>query len=139
MVNESCKLELNKFIILTVSFVQLLVISVICNVSANMLLKFGVTKGGGFTLQKTTIVTDVLRAAQNPFIILGLCLYGISFVLWLRVLSFNDLSKTYPIFVTFVFIVTTIGTAIFFKEHVSLLRILGMAVSIIGIYLIARS
>ena len=121
------------------SFIQLLIVSVIFNTSANMLLKAGVEKLGGFTLSKTNLVSDLIRAITNPFIVAGLILYGLSFILWLKVLSTNDLSKVYPIFVTFVFILTTIGSAKLFGEHISELRIVGLAIAIVGISLIARS
>ena len=121
------------------SFIQLLVTSVIFNTSANMLLKTGVEKLDGFTLTKANLVSDLIRATTSPFILGGLLLYGLSFVLWLKVLSTNDLSKVYPIFVTFVFLLTTIGSARLFGEHISMLRVAGLSIAIVGIYLIARS
>jgi len=121
------------------SFLQLLLTSVVFNTSANMLLKAGVEKLGGFTLSKTNLITDLAKAATSPFIIGGLILYGLSFILWLKVLTTNDLSRVYPIFVTCVFILTTIGSAKLFGEHISLLRITGLAIAIIGIYVIART
>ena len=120
-------------------FVQLLILSVISNATANLLLKGGVQKLGGFTLEKTSLILDLIRAVTNPFIIGGLILYGFSFVLWLKVLSMNDLSRSYPIFVTFVFILTAIGSAKFFGESISGLRIIGMTIAIAGIYIIART
>lgn len=104
-----------------------------------MLLKGGVEKLGGVTLSKTNLFSDLLKAATSPFIIVGIILYGLSFILWLRVLTTNDLSRVYPIFVTCVFILTTIGSAKLFGEHISMLRITGLLVAIFGIYLIART
>jgi|SRR3989338_7973748 len=121
------------------TFIQLLILSVICNVTANIFLKTGVTKAGGISLSQTTLVTDFFKVVLNPFIIGGLALYGFSFVMWLRVLSISDLSKSYPIFVTFVFILTTIGSVIFLKESVSLMRILGIGILIMGVFIVARS
>lgn len=121
------------------SYVQLLILSVVCNVTANVLLKFGVTKAGGFILSPNTLVADLIKTALNPYIMGGLVLYGFSFIIWLRVLSISDLSKSYPIFVTIVFILTTIGSVIFLKESVSTLRLLGIAILIAGVFLVARS
>jgi len=121
------------------SYIQLLIISVICNVSANILLKFGVTKAGGFTLSQSTIVADFIKTALNPFIMGGLVLYGFSFIVWLRVLTISDLSKSYPIFVTIVFILTTVGSVLFLKESVSVMRLLGITILIAGVFLVARS
>ena len=82
---------------------------------ANILLKTGVKSFGGISGQKAKIFEELTRAAINPFIIFGLGLYGLSFVIWLRVLTFNDLSRAYPIFATIVFMLTTIGSVIFLK------------------------
>jgi multidrug transporter EmrE-like cation transporter len=121
------------------SFIQLLITSVIFNVTANILLKKGVTSFGGITGQKAKLIADLTKAAFSPFIIAGLALYGLSFIIWLRVLSFNDLSRAYPIFVSFVFLLTTAGSIIFLKESVSLMRVLGIVIILSGIYIVARS
>lgn len=120
------------------SFLKLLLTSVFFNVTANILLKTGVKSFGGISGQKANLVEELTKAALSPFIISGLVLYGLSFVIWLRVLSFNDLSRAYPIFASVVFLLTTAGSAIFLKENVSASRILGIIIMLIGIYIVAR-
>jgi len=120
------------------SFFQLLLTSVTFNVTANILLKTGVKSIGGISGNKASLITELTKAATSPFIIGGLMLYGLSFVIWLRVLTFNDLSRAYPIFATIVFLLTTLGSVIFLKENVSLLRIAGMIIMLLGIYVVAR-
>jgi len=114
-------------------------VSVTFNVTANILLKTGVIKTGGISSDATDIITNVLKVAVSPYIVTGLTLYGLSFLIWLRVLSFNDLSRSYPIFATIVFLMTTIGSVIFLKEHVSIIRIVGIAVMLTGIFIVSRS
>lgn len=121
------------------SFIQLLITSVTFNVIANILLKKGVTSVGGISGQQANLIADLTRAVFSPFIIAGLFLYGLSFLIWLRVLSFNDLSRSYPIFASIVFLFTTAGSIIFLKETVSVMRILGIVVILSGIYIVARS
>lgn len=120
-------------------FYQLLIISVIFNVVANILLKKGVVSFGGISSESSKLIAGLTRAAYNPYIIFGLALYGLSFLIWLRVLSFNDLSKSYPIFATCVFVLTTIGSVAFLNEHVSLLRIAGITIMLLGIFIVSRS
>lgn len=120
-------------------FLKLLLTSVTFNVTANLLLKTGVKSFGGLSGDKTKLAADLLKAAFNPFIIGGLFLYGLSFIIWLRVLSFNDLSRAYPIFATLVFMMTTVGSSIFLKETVNLTRIIGMVVMLAGIFIVSRS
>jgi len=119
-------------------FYLLLIVSVFSNVTANILLKKGVTSFGGLTGQKAKLFFELTKAATSPFVILGVVLYGFSFLIWLRILSFNDLSRAYPIFATIVFLLTTAGSAIFLNESVSLLRFAGIAIMLVGIYLVAR-
>jgi len=120
------------------SFFQLLLTSVVFNVTANILLKKGVISFGGISGDKTRLLTELTKAAFSPFIILGLILYGFSFLIWLRVLTFNDLSRSYPIFATIVFLMTTAGSMIFLKENISAFKVLGMIIMLIGIYIVAR-
>jgi len=120
------------------SFFQLLLTSVVFNVTANILLKKGVLAIGGISGQKAKLVSELTKAAFNSFILIGLVLYGFSFIIWLRVLTFNDLSRAYPIFATIVFILTTLGSIIFLKENVSALRILGIIIMLVGIFIAAR-
>ena len=120
------------------SFYPLLLVSVFSNVTANIFLKKGVTSFGGLSGQKAQLFIELTKAATNPFVILGVVLYGFSFLIWLRILSFNDLSRAYPIFATIVFLLTTAGSVFFLNENVSLLRFAGIAIMLVGIYLVAR-
>lgn len=120
------------------SFFQLLLTSVFFNVTANILLKKGVISIGGISGERVKLLPELLKAAQSPLIILGLFLYGLSFTIWLRVLTFNDLSRAYPIFATIVFLLTTVGSIIFLKENVSIFRVLGIIIMLLGIYIVAR-
>jgi len=121
------------------SFYQLLLTSVAFNVTANILLKKGVLAAGGISGQKSHLLSEIIKVASNPLILIGLSLYGLSFLIWLRVLTFNDLSRSYPIFATIVFLMTTLGSLIFLKENISLFRIVGMIIMLAGIYIVARS
>ncbi|OGD83127.1 hypothetical protein A2165_01995 [Candidatus Curtissbacteria bacterium RBG_13_40_7] len=119
-------------------FFQLLLTSVVFNVTANILLKKGVLAIGGISGQKAKLISELSKAAFNPFIIIGLALYGFSFIIWLRVLTFNDLSRAYPIFATIVFMLTTLGSMIFLKENISAARIVGMIIMLVGIYIVSQ-
>ena len=121
------------------NFFQLLITSVFFNVTANILLKKGVKAFGGISGQKAKIIEELSKAAFSPFVIFGLFLYGLSFIIWLRVLTFNDLSRAYPIFATIVFLLTTAGSIVFLKENVSIIRVLGIIIMLVGIYIVARS
>lgn len=121
------------------NFISLLFTSVLLNVSANLLLKSGVNSIGVIFSQKAGFIADFLKVALNPMIISGLCLYALSFMVWLRVLSFNDLSRAYPLFATSTFLLTLVGSILILKESISIIRIFGIVIMISGIYIVARS
>ncbi len=121
------------------NFYALLLISVTFNVTANILLKTAVTKTGGISAEVTNIFTNIIKVAMSPYLIIGLTLYGLSFLIWLRVLTFNDLSRSYPIFATVVFLFTTLGSIKFLNEDISIMRVSGMIIMLVGIYVVARS
>lgn len=120
-------------------FYKLLITSVIFNVTANILLKKGVVTAGGISGDRVKLIADLIKVALSPYILVGLALYGLSFMIWLRVLSFNDLSKAYPIFATIVFLLTTLGSIKFLHEDVSLMRFVGIAIMLAGIFVVART
>ena len=93
---------------------------------------------GGISGDKAKLISDLSRVGFSPFIIIGLALYGFSFIIWLRVLTFNDLSRAYPIFATIVFLLTTALSIIFLKENVSAVRVVGIIIMLVGIYIVAR-
>lgn len=121
------------------NFYTLLVVSVAFNVTANILLKTAVTKTGGISAESTQILTNIAKVAFSPYLVIGLTLYGLSFLIWLRVLTFNDLSRSYPIFATIVFLMTTLGSIIFLKENITPIRVVGITVMLTGIFIVARS
>ena len=121
------------------NFYALLLTSVLFNVTANILLKTGVTRTGGISAEAGKIINELAKVAFSPFVVIGLGLYGFFLLIWLRVLTFNDLSRAYPIFATIVFMFTTIGSIRFLNEDVSLTRVVGIIVMLLGIFIVARS
>jgi drug/metabolite transporter (DMT)-like permease len=80
----------------------------------------------------------LLRMATNPLLIIGLAIFGISTLLWLLALSKADLSFAYP-FLSLTYIAVLFGGALLFHEKVTLPRIIGFAVIVAGVWIVARS
>ena len=78
-----------------------------------------------------------LKVVTSPFIILGLVCYVLSVILWLLVLSRSDVVVAYPM-TSIAFILTAISAYLFLGESLTPLRITGIVVIIVGIYLITR-
>lgn len=83
-------------------------------------------------------VPIALAFAQSPAIIAGLAMYGVGTLVWLNVLARMDLSQAYP-FVGLSFMLTAILGHYLFHETFHAGRIMGTALVIAGVILVARS
>ena len=99
-----------------------------------IILKVGMSKVGliGFTLNQLS------NAFTQPLVLAGLFLYGLSLIVWLVVLSRENLSFVYPM-VAFSYLITTILAKFVLKEEVPSIRWLGLSFILFGIILVARS
>lgn len=80
----------------------------------------------------------ILRIMLNPLIIAGLFLYAIALFLWLIVLSKLELSYAAPLYsISYIFI--AILSFIFLKESVTILRILGILIICLGVFVITKT
>ncbi len=68
----------------------------------------------------------------------GIISYGFSFLLWIKVLSKVELSYAYPM-VSLGYVLIMIFSYFFFKENITPIRIVGVALIMIGVVLVARS
>ena len=84
------------------------------------------------------ILTGGIKAATNPYIIIGLFLYGLSFALWLIVLSKLEVSLAYPLLSIGYIIMPFVGY-LFLDESLSVARIVGICIIIVGVYVVSRS
>jgi len=112
----------------------LVVLSALFTVSANLLMRGGVLRAGGFSLS----LASALSLCRQPLFLAGFILYGVAALIWFRVLSVENLSTSYPLLVSLTFILVTLGAIFFFKEPVSTQKLVGIAVIVAGIVLVAR-
>jgi len=85
------------------------------------------------------VVQYILQTLSQPTILIGVVLYIVSFVMWLALLSMMELSAVYPIFVSAAFLIVMAGSAVWFSENVSAMRIMGTLVVALGILIVSRS
>lgn len=75
---------------------------------------------------------------KNAPVMGGLFLYGVSFLLWVKVLTKLELSYAYPL-VSIGYILVMACSYFLFKENLSLYRLLGTLLIIAGVVVVARS
>ncbi len=106
--------------------------------AGQLILKIGMNNIGMIDLKKTGIINYFIKILQSPVVLIGLLFYGASALLWLIVLSKEELSFVYPL-VAFSYVITVILSMFILKEAMPLLRWLGLLVICLGIFLIAKT
>ncbi len=123
---------------MSLTMLALILVTVTMSACAQLALKLGM-KGPGITAGLAEGgLTAALSVALNPWIILGLSIYGLSVVLWLWVLSKVELSVAYP-FVGVSFLITMGFGAWLLHEEITVGRLIGTVLIAIGCVLVARS
>ena len=117
--------------------IVLMLISVFLGAIGQVLVKYGATSlelnfAGGF------LIKSILSILRNVPVMCGIISYGVSFLLWIKVLSKVELSYAYPM-VSMGYVLIMFFSYFIFKEHISFIRILGVGFIIIGVILVARS
>jgi drug/metabolite transporter (DMT)-like permease len=123
--------------VMNITIVYIL-ISVLGGAAGQVLLKRGMSQLGPLTLHLDQVGSLLLRLGTNPFVILGLLVYGGSTIFWLAALSRVDLSYAYP-FASLSYIVMLVASWQIFNENISILRLVGCMVVGMGVFLISRS
>lgn len=80
----------------------------------------------------------IIRLIKDPLIWGGLFLFGIATLLWFVVLSNLNLSVAYPL-QSISYVIGIIVAIIIFKEDVILVQWIGLALILIGVYLVSRT
>ncbi len=113
--------------------------SVALGVGAQLLLKAGVSTPAVTQALNAGQRTGVLMAfATSPLVWVGLSVYGASAMVWLYVLAKVDVGIAYP-FVGLGFVLTMILGWVLFGEDLSVMRLLGALLIVIGVIVLARS
>ncbi len=117
---------------------SLLMTGVLLNAGAQLLLKAGTNSVGAFEFTGANIVPVGWKLATEPHIVGGLACYVISVVVWIMALSRVEVSIAYPL-LSVGYVVNAIAAYYLFGEAVTPMRLTGIAVIIVGVWIVARS
>ena len=114
------------------------ILSIALSVAAQFSLKAGMSSDGmKEVLTQPQFIRTIFFVLMDKYVLGGLALYGLGAVVWLGVLSKWDVSKAYPLVgLGFVF---TVVVGYLLGEHVTLTRVLGVALICAGVVLVGRS
>ncbi len=116
----------------------LILFGVLLNAIAQLCLKLGMEKIGKFGLNLPELTTVFPKVLTAPYIWAGMTCYSVSVLVWLVVLSRVEVGFAYPM-VSLGYILTLIFGWWLLNENVTPLRLVGVALIILGVYLISRT
>lgn len=104
------------------------VLAVLLNAGAQVALKMGASQP-----------LDRLDTWLSLPILSGLCLYGLSFVLTIKIYAYYPLSIISPAMAGAIFVVITFTSYMVFAEPITMAKLAGVALVVAGIALLSRA
>lgn len=116
----------------------ILAVAILTTVISQMLFKQGVSSFGHTELSIAHIWSLFKFILINPYLLAGIGLYGISFILWLFVLAKLDLSLVYPM-TSLNFVLVALASWLLLGERMGYLRVLGIGLILAGVIFLFKS
>lgn len=116
----------------------LVLTGVLLNAIAQLALKASVSDTGIISLDMHSLLTSAGSLATNLWLWLGLFCYAVSVIVWILALSRVDVSIAYPM-LSIGYIVNAVAAWHLFDEPLSLGKVAGIGIIIVGVYVLARS
>lgn len=113
-------------------------INIVFNVIGQLLLKTGMNKFGNFKISPDALIPVFLKAFLSPYILLGLGCYVTGFLIWLIVLAKAEVSYAYPL-ISLGYVLTAIMGWWLLGENVTWMRLGGIMVTCLGVFIISQS
>lgn len=117
---------------------SLVMLGVLLNAVAQLLLKAGANAIGAFEFSSANILPVGCKIAASPYILSGIGCYVVSVVVWILALSRVEVSIAYPM-LSVGYVLNAVAAWYLFGEAVTPLRLLGIGVIILGVFIVARS
>jgi multidrug transporter EmrE-like cation transporter len=117
----------------------IVLVGCILNTIGQIFLKKGMTIVGPLDFTGAHLFKALGHAFTNRYIFTGFLAYAISFAVSLIALSRLPVTYFYPISVSVSYLLVTIASHFFLGDSISTMKILGLAIIIGGVYLVATS
>lgn len=115
----------------------LAILSILLGAIGQVFLKIGSSQIE-LSWNKAQALSSIFNLLTNLPIVAGFVLYGLSFILWIKVLSKLDLSYVYPL-TSLGYVFVLFFSFFFLKENMSLYRGIGILFIIFGGFIVVRS
>jgi len=111
--------------------------SIMMSSTAHVLLKKGAMSTSEMTVSGQSLLMNVWVVATNPWVIGGMCLHVSALAVWMWALSRVDISFAYP-FLAVGYVFVSLMAWQWLGENITVTRLSGMAIIIIGIFVLSR-
>lgn len=116
----------------------LILTGVLLNAAAQLLLKAGTNAVGHFEFHLENAIPVGWKLATEPHIMGGMACYAVSLVVWIMALSRVPVSIAYPM-LSIGYVVNAAVAYFWLGEQINTMRMLGVGVIVLGVFLVARS
>ncbi len=116
----------------------LILTGVLLNAVAQLLLKAGTNAVGHFEFHADNLLPVGLKLAFEPHILSGMVCYVVSLVVWIMALSRVEVSIAYPM-LSIGYVLNAAAAWYLFGEAVTPMRLIGIGVIVLGVFIVARS
>ena len=111
---------------------------VMLNAAAQILMKTGTNAIGHFEFSAANILPIGMKLASEWHIIVALCCYALSVVIWILALSRVPVSIAFPM-LSMAYVVNAIAAWYLLGEAFNPTKLAGMAVIIVGVIILSRA
>ena len=111
--------------------------AVLLNTVGQIVMKAGATSLASLNFSLSNLPQVFLTILKSPLMMSALTLYGLSAVVWIMALSKMDLSQAYPM-TSIGYILTALIGVMAFGEVITLNRLVGLGLILIGVLVLAR-
>jgi drug/metabolite transporter (DMT)-like permease len=111
---------------------------VFLNALAQLLLKSGTNSLGVLFPDGVPYTKEFIRISFEPYIVAGLFCYVLSVALWIAALSKAPVSVAYPM-LSIGYIVNAIAAHYLLGENLTIQKLIGIVVIVVGVYFVAKS
>ena len=117
---------------------SLVLTGVLLNAAAQLMLKAGTNAIGAFEFTAANVVPVGWKIATQPYVVSGIACYVVSVVVWILALSRTEVSIAYPM-LSIGYVVNAAAAWYLFGEAVTPMRLAGIGIVVLGVFIIARS
>lgn len=107
-------------------------------VYGQLILKWRIVKYGALPDAFSDKVVFLFKLLFDPFIFSGFFAAFIASFFWMAAMTKFDVSHAYPIIVGGLAILTSVLAILFLKESFNILKIVGLLLIVIGVYLLSK-